>query len=143
MNSYSNYRVFILGSWIKNGHDDIWPYEGTWAELLNDPDFITFREKHSITDEQLVFIKRGFHGLELEEPEVKEEIEHSDDKFPFGTHAGKPLHEVPDKYYLFLLNQPFIIKYPSVLNYAKQVRSRMNTGAASPQEVKQILHKIL
>ena len=139
MNTYSNYRVFILGSWIRNGHDDIWPYEGTWNELLNDPDFITFREKHSITDEQLVFIKRGFMGLEIEDEEVKEEVE---EKFPFGKYLNVPLSQVPDSHYLFLLTQPLIIKYPSVLNYAKQVRSRMNTGAASKNDIKQILHKI-
>lgn len=142
MNKYSNYKVFVFGSWIKNGHEEILPYPGTWDELLKDAEFIKFKDKHSITDEQLVFIKKGFNGLDIEYEEP-EEIPHSEDTFPFGTHAGKPMHEVPDRYYIFLLAQPWIIKWPTVLSYAKQVKSRMNTGSASKQDIKSILHKIL
>jgi len=145
MNSYTDYKVYIFGSWIKDGHNEIMPYMGSWSELLKLEEFTEFRKKHEITDKQLAIVKRGFHGWPIEgliEGFPEEKTKEDDYDFPFGTHKDKKFSEVPDAYYMFLLDQPWIQKWPAVLMYAKEVNKRLNKNAATPEEIKEILGKI-
>jgi len=137
MNNYTDYKVFIFGQWIKDGHNEIMPYMGSWSELLKSQDFSDFRKKHEITDKQLAIIKRGFHGWPLEAPETDQIV-----PFPFGLHKGKPFDEVPNEYYAFILGQDWIGKWPEVQRYAEQVVKEMNVNAASKEDIKTILSKI-
>ena len=137
MNAYTDYKVYIFGQWIKDGHNEIMPYMGSWSELLKLEEFTEFRKKHEITDKQLAIVKRGFHGWPMEAPEVDQEV-----PFPFGLHKGKPYDEVPNEYYAFLLDQSWIGKWPEVKRYGEQVLKDMNKNAASIDEIKNILHTI-
>jgi hypothetical protein len=139
MNHYTNHKVYVFGGWIRTGHDDIPPFNGTWIELLKFPDFIEFKKKHEITDKQMSLIKKGFHGWPLEDEKPHQEAE---PLFPFGTHKGKPMSEVPDSYYNFLLGQPWVSKWPTVQLYAQQVRDRLQENGASKEEIYNLLQKI-
>ncbi len=139
MNQYSNWKCYIFGGWIRAGHEDHPPFNGTWIDLLKFPDFIEFKKKHEITDKQMSLIKKGFHGWPLEDEKPHQEAE---PLFPFGTHKDKPMSEVPDSYYMFLLRQPWIDKWIQVKIYANQVRDRLQENGATRDEIKNILQPI-
>lgn len=39
------------------------------------------------------------------------------DPFPFGAHKGKPMQEVPATYLDWLIDQPWIGRWPAVVEY--------------------------
>lgn len=139
MNHYTDYKVWIFGAWIRAGHEEHSPFNGTWIDLLKFPEFIEFRKKHEITDRQIQIIKKGFHGWPIEEEKPHQEAE---PLMPFGKHKDKPLSEIEDSYYLFLLKQDWISKWVQVKLYAEQVRDRLQENGASKEEIYNYLQKI-
>src|SRR6478609_5790775 len=143
-NNYTPNKLYTLGHWIKNGNEEVGnpPYSGTWPNLLGDKEFSEWRKHHEVTDEQLRLIKRGFHGWPVEglncNPAEKINVNEidGDSIISFGTHKGKPFKKIPDDYFLFLLQQTWIDKWPNVKLYAKRIKDRIKDGAATSEEIK-------
>jgi len=48
---------------------------------------------------------------------------HDDDKMPFGKWSGTPLGEVPDSYWRWFLQQPWVENHPDLLEYAQLIEN--------------------
>lgn len=139
MNAYSDWKVYVFGQWIKNGHEDIPPFDGEWLDLLKFEEFKSFRTRHEISDKQLALIKKGFHGWDFPDysaPKPEEPI------MPFGQHKGKYFSQIPQDYWLFLNKQSWLGKWPAVALHVRNILAEMNENAASKEEVKNILQLI-
>lgn len=44
---------------------------------------------------------------------------HDGDIMEWGTHSGKQLGDIPDSYWKWFLAQPWSVKYPDLVEYAK------------------------
>ena len=48
------------------------------------------------------------------------------DPFPFGTHKGKPMEKVPATYLDWVQDQPWISKWPDVVDYIERNRTAID-----------------
>ncbi len=130
MNTFTDFKVFTLGQWIKNGHEDYEPFQGTWTDFIKSEEFINFKKRREITDKQIAFIKKGFMGFPFENVEPI---------MPFGVHINKRYSEIPEDYFLFLNKQSWITKWPEVAAYCKKLADEKKENEPTKEEIKELL----
>lgn len=117
-------------------------FKGTWKELISSHEWIEFKTRRGLTDNQIYYIKRGFNGKPFEDDteRSKENSDILDDElFPFGAHKGKKFAEIPDRYYSWLLEQSWLDKWPTVAVYAKRRQEKINDNKASAEEIEEFM----
>ena len=116
-NSYSYGKCWNFGKAVKADRNV------PWKEFITHADWIAFKRKNNITDNQIYYIKRGYLGLSFKE-ETSSNL--GDEIIPFGKFKGSRLSELSDNYILFLHKQEWLQKWPTVFLYVKQREQEIN-----------------
>jgi Putative quorum-sensing-regulated virulence factor len=128
MNTFSDKKCYNFGALIPS------QWEGTWDDMMDDGEWITFKSKHKLTTTQIEIIKRGFHGGPF-----RVEADSGDDIMPFGTHKGKPLKNLPDKYIVWLSEQSWLGKWAGLCYYVRTRAKELEESKLSKEEIKELL----
>lgn len=134
MTTLSNGRCYGLGQLIPAE----WP--GTWEELLETQDWEDLIKDRNLGPEQIWYIQKGFENVR--NPPEPEAVTDDNQIVPFGKFKGKRFSELPDRYILWLVNEDWLDKWPTLSVYAKKRKEKLSEGQATLQEVKSILQPI-
>lgn len=104
----------------------------SWSELMKHPPWIEFKKLHKISDNQMFYIKKGFHGKPFENDEKDPA---SAEIMPFGNFKGKPMGDLSPKYIKWLVEQEWLDKWPTVALYARQRHKELESQKLSKEEI--------
>ena len=136
MNAFTNYKCHAFGKMA------VREAAMSWESMIETKEWKDFVRRRELTKSQIFFIHRGYNGLPMESTEMrdKEESGNLDDElFPFGTHKGKRMSEVPDKYIHWVSEQDWLSKWAIVSLYVKQWKQKRDEGKLSKEEIAEIL----
>lgn len=131
MNAFSYGKCWNFGKMLKDHVKD-----STWENTTSTDDWKEFVAKHSLTEQQLFYVKRGFDGLAFEE---SQSTTLDDEIFPFGAFKGKHFRELSPKYLLWLSLQEWLEKWPTVALYVKQWKQEQEKNTMSKDEIREAL----
>lgn len=136
MNKLGAGKLHSFGKLLKKGEfrdgDDIIKFN-SWVELTNFDEWDNFIARWHITDEQIEFIKQGYHGKPLQYSNPKKQ-EDDDIIFPFGAHKGKPISKVPMDYIVWCSKQNWLEKWPTLNDWLKRNKEKIDKEIEGTEE---------
>lgn len=110
----------------------------TIEQMLSDSVFLSWIKERDVNEIEVQYIRQGFLGEKFCYPSLEDAID-DNEIIPFGKFKGKRLTEVPEKYIHWLFQKDWLPKFPSLYLAVKNHIDKMNEGAASMEDIKQIL----
>ena len=130
-NSFSYGKCYNFGKSIPS------EFPGKWGDLMKNEEWKAFKEKYKLTDNQMFYIKRGFMGMPFSDEKEKTTLD--DEIFPFGKFKGKRFSELPDKYIVWVSQQDWLEKWPTVALYVSRRMEEIKENTPTKEEVKELL----